>query len=149
LVGEPEDELEAALAQLDDEPPDAPGPVAARARPALHDRRERGIAGTVTAVVASGERVLVVAADARARRAHLAGRPGGFALCAGPPAVAGRALRVLCEVGLVEVDRDARRANLVESAGRADLDRSPTMRAAGTALAESRALLAPKTARAA
>jgi single-stranded-DNA-specific exonuclease len=236
LVGEPEDELEAALAQLDDDRPDAPGSVAARARPALHDRRERGIAGTITAVVASGEPVLVVAADARARRAHLAGRLGGFALCAwralerspglaqayahvvaldppatarqralaqrlareravhlawgeperafaakvaeregdlrpaaaavyralragsalgdalaagGPPAVAGRALRVLSEVGLVDVDRDALRANVVESAGRADLERSPTMRAARTALADSRALLAARTARAA
>lgn len=44
------------------------------------DRRGRGIAGTVTALVATGEPVLVVAADARVRARHLAGRLGGFGL---------------------------------------------------------------------
>jgi single-stranded-DNA-specific exonuclease len=57
-------------------------PAVAAARPALHDRRERGVAGTVAALVASGEPVLVVAADARRRRAQLGDRLGGFALCA-------------------------------------------------------------------
>jgi single-stranded-DNA-specific exonuclease len=44
------------------------------------DRRGGGIAGVVTSLVASGERVLVVAADARRRARHLAGRFGGFDL---------------------------------------------------------------------
>ena len=44
------------------------------------DRRGGGIAGVVTSLVASGERVLVVAADARRRAKHLAGRFGGFDL---------------------------------------------------------------------
>jgi single-stranded-DNA-specific exonuclease len=196
----------------------------------VRDRRDRGVAGTVAAVVASGEAVLVVAADARARRRQLAGRLGGFTLCswralerapsladghahvvavdppataaqraalqalareravhlawgeperrfavnvaeregelrptlialyralrdgaelpdalaaAGPPAVAGAALRALAELQLVEVDRSARRATVPPPAGRADLDRSPTVRAARARLAESRAVLAP------
>jgi hypothetical protein len=44
------------------------------------DRRERGIAGTLAALVATGEPVLVVCADARARRKALEGRLGGFAI---------------------------------------------------------------------
>ncbi len=45
------------------------------------DRRGAGIAGVLTALTASGEPVLVVCADARRRREHLADRLGGFALC--------------------------------------------------------------------
>jgi single-stranded-DNA-specific exonuclease len=48
---------------------------------AVRDRRGGGIAGTVGALVASGEDVLVACADAGARRRHLEGRLGGFALC--------------------------------------------------------------------
>jgi single-stranded-DNA-specific exonuclease len=44
------------------------------------DRRGGGIAGVVSSLVASGEPVLVVAADARRRARHLSGRLGGFAL---------------------------------------------------------------------
>ena len=44
------------------------------------DRRGGGIAGVVTSLVASGERVLVVSADARRRAKHLGGRFGGFDL---------------------------------------------------------------------
>jgi single-stranded-DNA-specific exonuclease len=47
----------------------------------LRDRRGGGIAGTIGALVASGEPVLVVAADAIARRDHLRAILGGFALC--------------------------------------------------------------------
>ena len=219
------------------EPADPPRPLAPRrARGAVRDRRDRGVAGTVAAVVASGEPVLVVAADARIRRRQLAGLLGGFALCswralerapslahehahviaidppatrveratlqslareravhlawgeperayaarvaerdgelcpaltalyralrdgaplnealaaAGPPAVAGAALRALTELQLVELDRGAGRARVPPFTARADLDRSPTVRAARARLAESRALLAPRRARAA
>jgi single-stranded-DNA-specific exonuclease len=44
------------------------------------DRRGRGIAALVTELLASGERMLVIAADARARLRHLGERLGGFAL---------------------------------------------------------------------
>jgi single-stranded-DNA-specific exonuclease len=193
------------------------------------------VAGTIAALVASGEPVLVVCADARWRRRHWAGRLGGFALCSwlalerdpglaarhahvvaldppahagqdallraaagtvhlawgedearfalaaaehaftlrapaatlfgalrdgtglasaidqiGDPALAGRALRVLAEVELVAVDPAARTAALI-TAGRTDLERSPTHRAAAARLAIARARLgaAPRAARAA
>ncbi len=44
------------------------------------DRRGGGIAGVVASLVASGDRVLVVCADAQRRARHLGGRFGGFAL---------------------------------------------------------------------
>lgn len=47
----------------------------------VHDRRGGGIAGTLGALVASGESVLVICADARLRSEHIAGRIGGFSLC--------------------------------------------------------------------
>ena len=81
LVGEPEDDLEASLALFANASPGMDGVVVAHARGALHDRRDRGVAGTIGAVVASGEPVLVVAADARTRRRGFEGRLGGFALC--------------------------------------------------------------------
>jgi single-stranded-DNA-specific exonuclease len=80
LVGEPEDPVAAALAELD-----APLPATgatARAAGVPRDRRGGGAAGTIAALVASGEPVLVVCADARRRRGHLEGRLGGFALVA-------------------------------------------------------------------
>jgi single-stranded-DNA-specific exonuclease len=46
----------------------------------VRDRRGVGIAGTLTALSATGEPVLVVCADARARRKALQGRLGGFAI---------------------------------------------------------------------
>jgi single-stranded-DNA-specific exonuclease len=80
LVGEPEEAGQAALAELA-----APLPVAgaaSRAPGVPRDRRGGGVAGTLAALVASGEPVLVVCADARQRRRHLDGRLGGFALIA-------------------------------------------------------------------
>ena len=79
VVGEPEDYLAAVLAELDAPLPGALAP--APPGPPVRDRRGRGLAGTIAALVASGEPVLVVAADARLRARHLAPILGGFALC--------------------------------------------------------------------
>ncbi|HEY6760297.1 MAG TPA: single-stranded-DNA-specific exonuclease RecJ [Baekduia sp.] len=46
----------------------------------LRDRRGTGLAGTIAALVHTGEPVLVVAADGPARAQQLAGRLGGFAI---------------------------------------------------------------------
>ncbi|HWI74434.1 MAG TPA: hypothetical protein VNT55_20915, partial [Baekduia sp.] len=46
----------------------------------LRDRRGTGLAGTIAALVHTGEPVLVVAADAPARARQLTGRLGGFAI---------------------------------------------------------------------
>jgi single-stranded-DNA-specific exonuclease len=59
----------------------------------VRDRRSGGIAGTIAALVHTGEPVLVVCADAAARRRHLSGRIGGFGIVswdalAGDPALA-------------------------------------------------------------
>ncbi|HXS45494.1 MAG TPA: single-stranded-DNA-specific exonuclease RecJ, partial [Solirubrobacteraceae bacterium] len=227
LAGEPEDPVSTALAELDAAPP-ATGP-AREGRPG-RDRRGGGAAGIIAALVATGEPVLVACADARARRRHLAGRLGGFAvaswtalerdsglaarvahvvaldppaaaaqaalvdgrwvlawgeaetafalaaldagcalrapaahvfrgvreeglagaLAAVPsPAVAGRALRVLVEVGLVEVDARARTAR-VASKARTELERSDAFRAWAARHAEGHARLAgPRAAAAA
>jgi single-stranded-DNA-specific exonuclease len=97
LVGEPEDYLGAALRELTErlhsEPPaplhdiqptaqlqDATAELATATGP-TSDRRGRGVAGTIAALVASGEPVLVVAADAELRARHLAPILGGFDLC--------------------------------------------------------------------
>jgi single-stranded-DNA-specific exonuclease len=80
LVGEPADFVAAALTELEAPlepwPPAAPDPART-----VHDRRDRGIAGCLGALVASGEPVLVVCADVRRRARALTGRFGGFALC--------------------------------------------------------------------
>src|SRR4051812_12037364 len=75
LAGEPEDHVGSALAEMAADPRHAdfgshtdPKSEADRVR----DRRGVGIAGTLTALVATGEPVLVVCADARARRKALA-----------------------------------------------------------------------------
>jgi single-stranded-DNA-specific exonuclease len=47
----------------------------------VRDRRSTGIAGTIAALVHTGEPVLVVCADAIARHRQLTGRLGGFSLC--------------------------------------------------------------------
>jgi single-stranded-DNA-specific exonuclease len=80
VVGEPADYLGAAFAELD---APLPGPLGAAPPPAgaVRDRRGRGVAATIAALVATGERVLVVAADAPSRARHLAPILGGFALC--------------------------------------------------------------------
>jgi single-stranded-DNA-specific exonuclease len=80
LVGEPDDYLAAAFAELTrplDAIAAAPRELAAQVR----DRRGHGIAGTIAALVHSGEPVLVVAADARLRLRHLQPILGGFELC--------------------------------------------------------------------
>src|SRR5205085_3342032 len=80
IIGEPEDYLAAAIAEvtcpLDAHPAALDGPSAT-----LRDRRGGGIAGTIADLVCSGEPVLVVAADARLRARHLQPILGGFELC--------------------------------------------------------------------
>jgi single-stranded-DNA-specific exonuclease len=219
LAGEPEDATAAALAELA-----VPLPVAgatSRAAGVPRDRRGGGVAGTLAALVASGEPVLVVCADGRRRRGHLEGRLGGFAVAAWhaverapsliaqhahvlaldppaadtqaaliderftlawgaaeaefalraheagydlrpvaagvyralrdgalpdavaaapSPAAAGRALRVLAELGLVRIEGVSAR---LLPARRTELDASTAFRAYTTRLAEGRARLAP------
>ena len=79
LVGEPDDYLGAALAELTAALEDEALEVAPAAE--ARDRRGLGVAGTIAALVASGAPVLVVAADARLRGRHLAPILGGFDLC--------------------------------------------------------------------
>jgi single-stranded-DNA-specific exonuclease len=92
VVGEPADYLGAVLAEL--ARPLGRGAVAREAlgraaaaeegserAGAFRDRRGGGIAGTIGALVACGEPVLVVAADARLRKRHLQPILGGFELC--------------------------------------------------------------------
>jgi single-stranded-DNA-specific exonuclease len=47
----------------------------------VRDRRGTGLAGTIGALVFTGESVLVVCADAPARARQLSGRLGGYAIC--------------------------------------------------------------------
>ncbi len=77
------------------------------------------------------------------------GALGEALAAAGSPVAAGRALRALSEVGLVEVDRDAATARLVEAAGAADLRVAPVHEAMAARLQAGRARLgipAPPTA---
>ncbi|HEV2058893.1 MAG TPA: hypothetical protein VGR11_06010, partial [Solirubrobacteraceae bacterium] len=84
LVGEPRPQaggyLTAALAELRRPLADVALKPGALSGP-VRDRCGGGIAGTIGALVASGEPVLVVAADAQARLRHLRPILGGFALC--------------------------------------------------------------------
>jgi single-stranded-DNA-specific exonuclease len=80
VVGEPADYLAAVLAEVA-RPLDELGMPPERITGPVRDRRGGGIAGTIAALVASGEPVLVVAADARLRAGHLAPILGGFELC--------------------------------------------------------------------
>jgi single-stranded-DNA-specific exonuclease len=79
LLGEGGDLLARALAEFDrgEGEHEPPAPLLARAE---HDRRGRGIAALLTELLATGEGVLVLAADAQARARHLGPRLGGFAL---------------------------------------------------------------------
>jgi single-stranded-DNA-specific exonuclease len=80
VLGEPA-YLDGVLAELDAPPawpPAAAGPAGGRT---VSDQRGRGLAGTLAALVASGEPVLVVCADVPVRLRGLRGRLGGFALC--------------------------------------------------------------------
>ena len=94
VVGEPEDYLgrraRGARARARGRRGGLPGPRrgglprragGARCPGRLRDRRGGGIAGTIGALVASGEPVLVVAADAILRARHLEPILGGFELC--------------------------------------------------------------------
>ncbi|MCW3006651.1 MAG: single-stranded-DNA-specific exonuclease RecJ, partial [Solirubrobacterales bacterium] len=65
-------------------------PALLRAAPA--DRRNRGVAGTLHALVASGEPVLAVVADVPARVRGISARLGGFALVSWPDLIAEPAL---------------------------------------------------------
>jgi single-stranded-DNA-specific exonuclease len=76
LRGEDGGYLERVLAELE-RPLERPPPRGARLE---RDRRGHGIAGLVRQLVATGEPVLVVCADAVARARHLQLRLGGFAL---------------------------------------------------------------------
>jgi single-stranded-DNA-specific exonuclease len=78
VLGESEDYLAAAFAQLTAPLEGAGDPPPLRAAPL--DRRDRGVAGTLAALVASGEPVLAVCADVPARLSGLRDRLGGFAL---------------------------------------------------------------------
>ncbi|MDX6705249.1 MAG: single-stranded-DNA-specific exonuclease [Solirubrobacteraceae bacterium] len=82
VVGEPEHYLDAVLDDVA-RPLDevARASSLAPVRPAIRDRRGGGIAGTVAALVATGEPVLIVGADAALRARHLAPILGGFQLC--------------------------------------------------------------------
>lgn len=66
-------ELDAPLEPVTPQEDGPPGPV--------RDRRGAGIAATITALVATGEPVLVVVACPQRRTRHLEGRLGGFGLC--------------------------------------------------------------------
>ncbi len=80
VLGEGDGYLERVLAELDAPLEDGPAP-AAFGRREVRERRGRGIAATIAGLVAAGEPVLVLAADAAARERHLRERLGGFALC--------------------------------------------------------------------
>ncbi len=82
FAGRPEEFTAAALLELDAPLPAAlPAPAVDAAPRALVDRRGASIGATITALVGSGERVLVVAACEERRARQLRGRLGGFALC--------------------------------------------------------------------
>ncbi len=80
IVGASADYLERAFAELDHDPG---GRRQAQGGPArrVHDRRGRGIAATISELVATGESVLVLSAAPFERARHLQGRLGGFDLC--------------------------------------------------------------------
>ena len=80
LVGEPDDYLAAAFAELRRPAHEIAAAPRDRRAP-VRDRRGSGIAGTIAALVHSGELVLVVAADATLRLRHLQPILGGFELC--------------------------------------------------------------------
>jgi single-stranded-DNA-specific exonuclease len=121
VVGEPEPDswLRAALA-----PPATPAPAPA-VRPAPADRRDRGVAGTLAALVAGGEPVLAVCADVPARLPGLRTRLGGFALCSWAALEADPALAAPY-AHVVAIDPPASRAALahvtVLAWGRPELD---------------------------
>ncbi len=105
LVGEHADYLEAVFAEVARplaELAAPPGNIAALVR----DRRGGGIAGTIAALVACDEPVLVVTADARLRTRQLAPILGGFELCS-HEAIERDPLLVLSEHHVVLLDPPA------------------------------------------
>jgi len=87
LIGQPSDALGAILAAAGEgDAGDArggagPASLWAPAPPHVRDRRGGGIAGTLMALVHSGQPVLALAADAALRARHLGSLAGGFGLC--------------------------------------------------------------------
>ena len=81
VVGEPTEYLAAVWDELDRTLDASRSVTAVAAARQLRDRREVGPAGTIAGLVATGEDVLVVCADAPRRSRQLASRLGGFALC--------------------------------------------------------------------
>ena len=79
LVGRPADDLEAVRAALL-VPPQSNAEQGCEASRELLDRRGSGVAGALGALTASGESVLVIAANEKPRRSQLEGRFGSFAL---------------------------------------------------------------------
>jgi single-stranded-DNA-specific exonuclease len=82
ILGEDGAYLERAFAELARPLPDPSPPGPDPAEGVEIDNRGKGIAALITMLLASGEEVLVVVADALARARHLEGRLGGFALVA-------------------------------------------------------------------
>jgi single-stranded-DNA-specific exonuclease len=81
VLGEDGDYLERAFAVLD-RPPSGGGDDDGHTRERTEiDWRGRGIAALIAQLLASGEELLVVVADAPARERHLSDRLGGFSLC--------------------------------------------------------------------
>ncbi len=80
LLGHEEDYLAGVWRELASAAP-GEGPAPAATERTACDRRDHGLAGTLTALAASGEPLLVVCADAERRLTHLCDRLGGFALC--------------------------------------------------------------------
>jgi single-stranded-DNA-specific exonuclease len=79
VLGEDGDFFARVFAELDRplELPPSPSPSGA---PTEIDNRGKGIASLLTMLLASGEELLVLVADAPARARHLSGRLGGFSL---------------------------------------------------------------------
>jgi single-stranded-DNA-specific exonuclease len=86
-------------------------PAQPAVRPAPADRRDRGVAGTLAALVAGGEPVLAVCADVPARLPGLRTRLGGFALCSWAALEADPALAAPY-AHVVAIDPPASRAGL-------------------------------------
>jgi single-stranded-DNA-specific exonuclease len=80
LIGEPEAFMPGVLQELE-RPLEPEPPPCGPAERTLCDRRGRGVAGSIAALVHSGAPLLVVCADPIALARHLEGRLGGFALC--------------------------------------------------------------------
>lgn len=78
LLGEPESFLGGVMSELDRDL--TPVPQSPASRRTVHDHRGTGVAGRVADLVATGDRVLVLAAHAPHRARALQARVGGFVL---------------------------------------------------------------------